>query len=373
MNRLASLTRQQQIVAAVAAVFALVLGAVVAAAASGGGHHAAAAKPIPVTRPTTTARPTTTVRPTTTTTRAPKPALVAPLTGLPPSNPLALLRPALAVKIDNLDAPSESAVPQRGLNRADVVFEEIVEGDITRLVAVFHSQWQDTVGPVRSARTTDVHMLPQLQRPLIAWSGGNAGVSAAVRNSPLRDVGADAVPGGYFRDGSRRAPHNLYARPDVLWGAAPAGAGTPVPLFTYLAKGEVPKGLPAAGVDLVWGSGSASTPAGWRWDPGSHQYLRTQRGRPHIDATDGQQVSATNVVVLNMAYGEDGNRSPEALTVGSGDAYVLTQGKVIACRWWRPDENGPTRLVGADGAPVKLTPGRTWEELPKPGGATIIT
>ena len=106
---------------------------------------------------------------------------IAPLTGLVVAHPNKLLRPALAVKIDNLDTPGESALPQTGLNQADIVFEEVVEADITRLVAVFHSVGTDPVGPVRSARTTDVHLLPQLHRPLIAWSGGNGNVIGAIR------------------------------------------------------------------------------------------------------------------------------------------------------------------------------------------------
>ena len=83
-------------------------------------------------------------------------------------------------------------------------------------------------------------------------------------------------------------------------------------------------------------------------------------------------MSATNVVVLNMPYGLDGNKSPEALSVGSGDAFVLTGGEVINCSWSRADDGSPLRLTGVGGAPVKLTPGRTWVEMPMAGGATIV-
>ncbi|MGN6692536.1 MAG: DUF3048 N-terminal domain-containing protein, partial [Aquihabitans sp.] len=189
------------------AVGVVALGGVAAVVLSGGGTDDAA--PTPTTRVVTT----TTAAPTTTSTTAVPTGPIAPLTGLPVQEkdaPL-LFRTALAVKIDNLDAPGESAVPQTAIPRADVVFEEIVEGNITRLVGVFHSQQPGTVGPVRSARTTDVQLLPQLGHPLLAWSGGNDGVVAAVRSSPfIIDAGADASPGSYFRDRSRRAPHNLY-------------------------------------------------------------------------------------------------------------------------------------------------------------------
>ncbi|MCU1353108.1 MAG: hypothetical protein JWM05_2317 [Acidimicrobiales bacterium] len=368
MDRLTSLTRQQQIIGGVVVVVGLVLGGVVVATAGGDGSQKAAPATTRAARTSTTAA-TTTARPTTT--AKPRPTVpVAPLTGLKVTG-YPLLRPALAVKIDNLDTPAEGAVPQRGLNRADVVFEEIVEGNITRLIGVFHSQATDPVGPVRSARTTDVHLLPQLRHPLVAWSGGNGGVTAAIRGADVMDVGAGAVPGAYFRDGSRRPPHNLYVHPDQLWALAPPNAPGPTPLFSYLPDGKVPSWYPASGVDLTWGGGGASSPVSWRWDPGTKQYLRSQRGRPHIDAESGQPLSATNLVVLTTAYGEDGNRSPEALAVGTGEALVFSGGTVTNGTWSRPDERSPAHLIGPDGKGIKLMPGRTWVELPKAGGATV--
>src|SRR5689334_18924267 len=108
------------------------LGLVAAVALGGGGESAA--------KPKTTTTPSTTTSTSTTTTTAAPGAPVAPLTGLPATDLELLKRPALAVKIDNLDVPRESAVPQTGLTKTDVVYEEIVEGDITRLVGIFHSQ-----------------------------------------------------------------------------------------------------------------------------------------------------------------------------------------------------------------------------------------
>lgn len=280
------------------------------------------------------------------------------------------------MKIDNLDAPSETALPQAGLNRADVVFEEIVEGNITRLVAVFHSQQPGRVGPVRSARTTDVQILPQFGRALLGWSGGNDGVVAAVRNSPsIIDAGWDAVPGSYARDRSRRAPHNLFTQADELWSRAPDDAGPPPPMFLYRSTGQAMPATaqPSPGVDISWGGGIATAPAGWRWDPELRLYLRTQQGRPHLDE-DGSQVAAKNVVVFATEYGQSpaDARSPEALTVGSGELFAFTNGHVIYGRWDRPDVNRPAALVDAEGAPVLLSPGTTWIELPRPGGTTAI-
>jgi len=353
-------------VAAVGLVAAIALG-------GGGGSEDAAPKP----KATTTTTVTTTAPPTTTT--APPTGPVAPLTGLqvPQEDALLLLRPPLAVKVDNLDAPKESAVPQTALPKADVVYEEVVEGNITRLVAVFHSQQPGTVGPVRSARTTDVELLPQLGRPLLAWSGGNAGVVNAVQSSPyIINAGADAMPGSYFRDGSRRAPHNLYARGDELWAKAPPGTPPPPALFPYRKKGEKnpPSARKAQGVDLSWGGGAASSNVSWRWDPKARVYLREQRGRPHRDSGGGQ-LTAKNVVVMVTEYVPSyaDSRSPQAKTVGSGELFVFTNGRVLHGRWDRPDIAKPATLVDDQGQPVLLSPGQTWIELPKAGGTAAIT
>lgn len=367
----AGLSTNARVGAVAGAVGVVALGGVAVVALTGGGSDNAAPT-------TTTAVASTTTAATTTSTTAVPTGPTAPLTGLAVQEedaPL-LFRTALAVKIDNLDAPGESAVPQTAIPRADVVFEEIVEGNITRLVAVFHSQQPGTVGPVRSARTTDVQLLPQLGHPLLAWSGGNDGVVAAVTSSPfLINVGADAAPGSYFRDTSRRAPHNLYVRADELFARAPQGTPGPQALFHYRKAGEgnPPTAQGAQGVDLNWGGGGASSNVSWRWDDKDHVYRREQRGRPHLDS-GGSQLTATNVVVLATDYGQSAadSRSPEAQTVGSGELFVFTNGTVIHGRWDRPDIAKPATLVDDAGAPVLLTPGRTWIELPRPGGTTVV-
>lgn len=347
---------------AVAAV-ALVVG--VAVAVTGGDDETAA-----TTTTTSTTTTTTTTQPVTTTTQPPT-GPIAPLTGLRLGEGAPVGRPALAVKIDNLDAPGESALPQAGLSRADVVFEEIVEGNITRLVAVFHSRDPGRVGPVRSARTTDVHLLPQLGRPLLAWSGGNEGVTAAVRSSgTIVDLGWDARPGAYARDRSRPAPHNLFADGNALYASAPADAGPPPALFSFRQPGQpLQHGAnPSAGVDLSWGGGGVTAPVSWTWDEQLRLYRRQQRGRPHVDE-DGSPIVAQNVVVLVTDYGRSAadTRSPEAITVGGGEAFFFTNGAQIHGRWERSSEGVPAALFADDGAPILLTPGQTWVELPRAG------
>lgn len=353
--------RKGVIAGAIIAVLALIVG--VAVALSGGDDEGT----VPAT--------TTTTEPEITTTTEPATGPVAPLTGLRLADASAAARPALAVKIDNLDVSGESAVPQAGLAKADIVIEEIVEGNITRLVAVFHSQSPgDRVGPVRSARTTDVHLLPQLGRTLLAWSGGNDGVVAAVRSTPsIIDLGHDAAPSAYTRDSARRPPHNLYVDAGSLWALAPDEVTPPDPLFEYRSDGEavVAGARESAGVDITWGGGSASSPVGWTWNADLKLYERSQRGRAHEDE-DGPIVSQ-NIVVLVTEYGQSpaDARSPEAHTIGSGDAYVFTDGKVVEGHWDRPTAEVPATLTVESGEVIELTPGQTWIELPRPGGVTV--
>ncbi|MBK6856764.1 MAG: DUF3048 domain-containing protein [Microthrixaceae bacterium] len=323
---------------------------------------------------TTTAATTTTTKVATTTEPASGP--VAPLTGLKVADPALVNRPALVAKIDNLDRGPESALPQAGVSRADVVFEEIVEGNITRFAAVFHSKAPGRIGPIRSARTTDVILLPQLGPVLFAWSGGNDGVVGEVRRSPfLLDVGHDAASSSYSREPGRRAPHNLFVEADELWGRRPEATAPPNPIFQFRADDQPPSPLaePAQGVQLGWGGGSNSSPVSWHWDPGTRLYLRSQNDREH-NAADGTRVSAANIVVMVTEYGRSAadTRSPEAHTVGEGELFVYTDGKVVWGRWTRLAQDQPATLTDRSGNPILLTPGNTWVELPRSGGVTTI-
>ena len=344
------------------------LGLVGAMALGGGDKEETVTK----AKPTTTT--TTTTAPVVTTTTQPPHGPTAPLTGLRVADPLILFRPALAVKVDNLDAPNESALPQTGLTRADIVFEEVVEGNITRLVGIFHSQQPGTVGPVRSARGTDVELLAQFRHPLLAWSGGNDAVVAAVHGSPyIIDVGANAVPSLYHRDRSRRAPHNLYVNADEAWSHAPAKTPPPEHMFLYRKSGEKnpPIARKAQGVDLTWGGGGASSPVSWRWDPKARVYVRSQHGRVHKDSS-GTPLTAKNVVVMVTNYSMSGI-SPVGHSVGTGELFVFTNGRVIHGNWVRTAPDKVAALFDDDGKPVKLTPGNTFVELPKTGGTTAVT
>ena len=281
----------------------------------------------------------------------------------------------LAVKIDNAEPRSgQGGRPQAGINQADVVYEEVVEGSVTRFLTLFHSQGADPVGPVRSARTTDILLMAPLNRPLFAWSGANARVAGEVRAADLVDVGYDAQSGVYRRERSRPAPYNLFSSTEAIRGTAgDQGERPPPPLFAYRAADAEPAGREVAGVHINFGGGPGSAPVDFDWD--GTGWARTQRGDAHVDAA-GQRVAPPNVIVQLTPYQEvqccDAAGFPivEAQLIGEGDALVLTAGRLIEARWSRPSL-GEVTTYTVDGEPVGLTPGQTWVAIAPPGSTTV--
>jgi hypothetical protein len=286
-------------------------------------------------------------------------------------------RAALGIKIDTTD-PGR---PQAGLNQADVVVEEVVEGGLTRLLALFQSQDPATVGPVRSARSTDLALLDELGRPLFAFSGANETFRALVEADDSVDVDAAVVPDAYRRDDARRAPYNLFADPEALraTGAeidAEAAATPPLPLFEYRAEGA-----PLEGADVRATSGLRSsmlaTAVDWTWNAQQWVWERTQNGTPHVDA-DGERVTAANVVVRITPYEDSGVRDsrgavvPEAQTVGEGDAWLLSDGQAQPGRWQKVGADAPTSYTDSEGIALRLAPGTTWIELLPAGAVEVL-
>jgi len=272
-------------------------------------------------------------------------------------------RPALAVKIDNVSV----ARPQEGINQADVVYEELVEAGLTRLIAVFQTTGARSVGPIRSARTSDPSLLEGFDRPLFAYSGANRGTRGAVAASELTDVGYDAASSLYWRSTSRRAPHNLFSATDRLWGKYPERDEIPTAPFAFRTVLDElhPSAEPVAGVFVDFGHAEID----YAWN--GEGWERTHNGDAHSDS-DGVRVAPPNVVIQFTTYGTSSadSRSPEAETVGSGEAWVFTDGHVVRGRWERPDQSRPAALV-ANGRPIRLTPGRTWVALARAGTAEI--
>ena len=320
------------------------------------------------TTSTTSATSTTSTTVPSTTTTVPS-VLRMPLTGQPIADESEIPdRPALVVKISN--AP-QSVLPQSGLNQADLVFEEVINDLFTRLAVVFHSQESDPVGPIRSGRAQDIALLLSLNRPLLAWSGGNRAVTQAVEDSDLIDLSAQHTS-GYYRRSGRRAPNDLYSSTDALRGHTPDDAAPPAPVFAYLAPGEEIGGDVANEIQLQLDSMRVT----WLYDEQSGGYYRLQNGDEHnTETADGvERVWTANVVVMVADYGVnpfDGN--PDAQVLGSNPVYVFSGGTVREGSWLRFAAEDPFGLYDNvdDLNPIGLSPGRTWIEIPRNIDGTV--
>jgi hypothetical protein len=295
-----------------------------------------------------------------------------PLTGVAADD--VVNRPALAVKIEN---PPEVR-PQTGLDQADVVWEQVVEGGVTRFVAVFHSVVPAEVGPIRSVRPMD----PAIAAPLhgvMAFSGGQPGFVRALADAGLQIVSHDAGDAGFYRTRGRAAPHNVFGTPQTFLDQADADhQASPAEQFQIARRPElataVVAGTPTAAVQL--GLSRASQPS-WTWDAAGGVWLRAESGTP-ATAASGARLSAANVVVLRVDLVDSGTTDPagspvpETRLTGTGEALVASGGRTVAATWSKDDVATPLALIGADGQPVRLAPGRTWVEL-VPNGTGSVT
>lgn len=294
---------------------------------------------------------------------------VAPLTGEVLADDERLDRPAIVVKVD--DSP-RALGQQEGLADADLVYVERVEGGALRLAAVFHST-DATAGPVRSARTSDLGLTGNLDRPLFAYSGANGGVLRMVRDADLVDLGYDAFPDHYVERGT--GVLRFFVDTGDLRAVAPAGGGPPTQLLEYREPGAPVTNAgtePTTGVTIRY-PGTPGTEVEYRRD--GDGWARLQDGEPHL-LDGGEQVTPDNVIVQLIEYRSsgfvdvNGAESPEAVVTGEGGAWVLTGGELIRARWSRPDLGDPTAYTDSAGDPVRFAPGTTWVELAEAGTAS---
>lgn len=274
-------------------------------------------------------------------------------------------RPAVAVKIGN---EPDGARPQSGLNEADIVYDTPAEGFIMRYMAVYQCKSAASIGPTRSVRWVDWHIVQAFGQPILAFAGGiGPDVTDVDQLGWLKPadllVGAQAAG---RRITSRVPPDNLYASTKGLLALYPSDHKAPAAVFRYGAS--LPSSAtPAASLALNF---SAGTDVLWKWDAASKSWLHTYSGVTDVDALTGKPVTTANIVVeiVHYSYGPYAE-SPgstgdvESQTVGTGSGYVLRSGKSIAISWHRPSLDSPTTFTDAAGKPVSLAPGRTWVEL----------
>jgi len=339
---LSNLSRAQKILIG-AAGGAVVIAIILVIALAGGGDDT----------PTTTTTSTSTI---------PKPA--APLTGLPAADDSVFQRPAVAGKIGN----NPEARPQVALNDADIVFEEEVEGRITRFLAVFHSTLPERFGPIRSVRVMDPLIIQQVGG-IFGYSGGAGGVVSTVTprfaaaGIAVFDESRAAGAGATMLDrdhGNGVRPNILFYLPQKLIDAV-GSTTAPNPIFGYVPRGSAFTGEPAKSVVVPVGS-TGYNPT-WTWNTSKKVFERSYGDKPFLTNGD-ERVSAHNIVVQFVGQGE-------TLALGSGEAWVFSNGQFKKGTWSREDPAQPTKYVDEAGVEIKLTPGRTWVELPLAGAGSV--
>ncbi|MGP4049833.1 DUF3048 domain-containing protein [Streptomyces sp. 2A115] len=261
---------------------------------------------------------------------------------------------ALAVKIDNV----RGARPSTGLDAADIVYAEQVEGGLSRLMAVYATKLPPAVGPVRSARESDLELLRQFNEPTLAFSGAQSKLLPLIDKAPLHAALPGKEPGAYYRGTDRPIPHNLYLRPQRLLPETP-GADALTTGFKY---GALPAGGEAENSRTVGFPAARFT---FTWSESSERWLVSMDGTPTV-TTDGKRVAAATVVVQYVKVRESrfhdslGNNSPYTETVGSGTAKVLRDGKAFDAEWKRPSATDGTEFTTTNGKPMNFAKGQVW-------------
>lgn len=262
--------------------------------------------------------------------------------------------PVLAVKIDN----ARAARPQTGIRSADVVYAEEVEGGLSRLMAVFASKLPKDVGPVRSARESDLELLRQFDEPVLAFSGAQGKLMPLINKAPLVSQTPGKVSGAFYRGSDKPAPHNLYLRPKRLVGSTPGASA----LTTGFQYGAAPAGGKAETSRTVRYRAASFT---FTWSASRARWLVSMDGTPTV-TTYGKRVTPATVVVQYVTVRPSafhdflGANTPYTETVGSGKAKVLRGGRAYDVNWERAKATDGTSFTTKDGTPVNFAKGQVW-------------
>ena len=302
---------------------------------------------------------TTGANPQPTNSYTPKVYVNAPLTGMPfeEGTRPSLNGPSVACKIDNVHTETLKA----NINRTDMVFVEMVEGGLTRLVAVWHSDLPTAVGPVRSIRPMDPDIISPLGG-IVCYSGGQLKFVTMMRNTNVFNASetSEQENGTFTRAKDREAPKNVLVDVSKLASAHP-DLTPPAAQFEFTAITEqasaVAAGKPVANFSVHYPSALS------HWIYNGTNFARSQDGVAHKDSESGLQTTATNVVVLNVQIDRQYGKVPKTTLVGSGTGWVFSKGMQLAVKWSKASQTAPIVLTDAAGAPIQLVRGNTWVEL----------
>jgi hypothetical protein len=271
--------------------------------------------------------------------------------------------PLLVVKIDD----TTQAHPQVGLEDADVVYIEQVEGGLTRLAAIFSSIIPQRIGPVRSARISDIDILSQFGRVAFAYSGAQRKLLPVIAAANLQDLGAQRQsPTIFTTDQNRIPPYAMILRADLLMEKIVANN-----YQIDLAKdvgykfGELPEGgALTEKVVMHWPAATYSA----TWSKEESRWLLSHNNSINY-AESGVVLGPTTLVIQMVSIipseykDKVGGVTPLSQTVGTGKAYVLRNGQRFVTTWSRPAAEAGTTFTFSDGTIMNFDPGQIWIAL----------
>ena len=267
----------------------------------------------------------------------------------------------LVVKVDD----TKEARPQIGLEDADVVYVEQVEAGLTRIAAIFSSTLPELIGPVRSARISDIELLAQFGRVALAYSGAQSKMRPVLAAANIENLSAERNPPSiYTKDPERSGPVNMILKPALLLERANAKAGTQIdtPKVAPWSFGDAPTGETlAATAKIKWPNARYEL----QWDELSKKFLIYFNGEPNMAAA-GSQLSADTAIIQLVSitpsiYGDKfGGVTPFSKTTGSGKAIMLRDGFSYELTWQRDLETDVTTWLSTDGKVANFKPGKIW-------------
>ena len=264
-------------------------------------------------------------------------------------------RPVFAVQIEN----SGEARPQSGLINADVVFEAVAEGGITRFNALFHDSQPKNIGPIRSLRPYYIDWFWPFDAAIV-HAGGSPEALSDVRSLNLKDIEHGVNGSSFRRISSRYSPHNLYSTSSDLLSAMSKRGYTTSNVTSFLRKEPAPAETPTASTINLKIS-SALYNVSYKYDKENNRYKRSQGGAAHKDADNGKQITATTVIVpvMKKSIHPDGVHTKYG-TTGSGKVYIFQDGTVTVGTWKKDSRKGQWKFVDSTGKDIALNPGKTW-------------
>jgi len=267
----------------------------------------------------------------------------------------------IAVSIEN----SPNARPQSGLDKADIIYETVAEGGITRFLAFFQRNEPNEIGPVRSARTYFLDWVAAYDAVFVHFGGSDA-AKARIIDDDIKEVNGIVGEGGFWRDSTRESPHNVYTSYAKIQAAMQRkGYSKESEISAYIFKEDMvlEKRSKSQNIKINF-SGGAAYKVTWIYDREKNAYKRILGGFAHEDRVTSADLYAKNVVVQEvMAYPSDSTEQHSKKTIGSGNATIYLDGNKIDATWKKPNLKSPTRFYDKSGLEIEFNRGQTWFEV----------